>query len=167
MSLILDHIPITNRNSNISFRRKILSSKNRISSLDFNFISFSSQDPSHPIKSIFTPQNTPSNEGWLSNRYCAYPQEIMIKFPTEVNIRQLNILINESKIPKKIELINCIPIGKRNKLLINGDKNMKLIPSEFMYENIGYINFSSNAENQYKLRELRKIYINVNCEYVI
>ena len=92
MSLILDHIPITNRNSNISFRRKILSSKNRISSLDFNFISFSSQDPSHPIKSIFTPQNTPSNEGWLSNRYCAYPQEIMIKFQTEVNIRQLNIL---------------------------------------------------------------------------
>ena len=166
MSLILDHIPITNRNSNISFRRKILSSKNRISSLDFNFISFSSQDPSHPIKSIFTPQNNPSNEGWLSNRYCAYPQEIMIKFPTEVNIRQLNILINESKIPKKIELINCIPIGKRNKLLINGDKNMKLIPSEFMYENIGYINFSSNAENQYKLRELRKIYINVNCEYL-
>ena len=43
---------------------------------------------------------------------------------------------------------------------------MKLIPSEFMYENIGYINFSSNAENQYKLRELRKIYINVNWEYL-
>ena len=35
-----------------------------------------------------------------------------------------------------------------------------------MYENIGFINFSSNAENKYKLRELRKIYINVNTEYL-
>jgi len=149
------------------FRRKILSSyKNRVTPLDYNFISFSSQDPSHPINSLQHNQNLKTNEGWVSNRYCTYPQEIMIKFPTEVNIRQINILINESKIPKKIELINCIPIGKRNKFLMNSDKNVNLIPSEFMYENVGFINFSSNAENKYKLRELRKIYINVNTEYL-
>ena len=167
MSLILEKAPITNRNSNMFFRRKILSSyKNRVTPLDYNFISFSSQDPSHPIKSLQHNQNLKTNEGWVSNRYCTYPQEIMIKFPTEVNIRQINILINESKIPKKIELINCIPIGKRNKFLMNSDKNVNLIPSEFMYENVGFINFSSNAENKYKLRELRKIYINVNTEYL-
>ena len=167
MSLILEKAPITNRNSNMFFRRKILSSyKNRVTPLDYNFISFSSQDPSHPINSLQHNQNLKTNEGWVSNRYCTYPQEIMIKFPTEVNIRQINILINESKIPKKIELINCIPIGKRNKFLMNSDKNVNLIPSEFMYENVGFINFSSNAENKYKLRELRKIYINVNTEYL-
>ena len=109
MSLILEKAPITNRNSNMFFRRKILSSyKNRVTPLDYNFISFSSQDPSHPINSLQHNQNLKTNEGWVSNRYCTYPQEIMIKFPTEVNIRQINILINESKIPKKIELINCI-----------------------------------------------------------
>ena len=167
MSIFLKYNPNTNRNRNIITKRKIFSSyKNRIASLDYSFISFSSQDLTHPINAIKNNLNSPLNEGWLSNRYCAYPQEILIKFPTEVNIRQLNILINESKIPKKIELINCIPIGKKNKILINGDKNIKLIPSEFMYENIGYINFSSNAENKYKLRELRKIYINVNSEYL-
>ena len=166
MSLLLKYNPMTHRNRNVIANRIFSSYKNRISSLDYNFISFSSQDLTHPINAIKNNLNSPLNEGWLSNRYCAYPQEILIKFPTEVNIRQLNILINESKIPKKIELINCIPIGKKNKILINGDKNIKLIPSEFMYENIGYINFSSNAENKYKLRELRKIYINVNSEYL-
>ena len=167
MSLILDHAPNSNRNPNIFFRRKMLSSyKNRITALDYNFISFSSQDPSHPINSLLEIPHSQNNVGWVSNRYCTYPQEIMIKFPNEVNIRQINILINESKIPKKIELINCIPIGKRNKFLINGDKNINLIPSEFMFENIGFINFSSNAENKYKLRELRKIYININIEYL-
>ena len=167
MSLILDHKPNSSRNPNIFFPRKILSSyKNRLTPLEYNFISFSSQDPSHPINSLQQTQNSQNNEGWLSNRYCTYPQEIMIKFPTEVNIRQINILINESKIPKKIELINCIPIGKRNKFLMNSEKKVNLIPSEFMFENVGYINFSSNAENKYKLRELRKIYINVNSEYL-
>ena len=148
-------------------RRKILSSyKNRVTPLDYNFISFSSQDPYHPINSLIKALNPKNNDGWVSNRYCTYPQEFMIKFPNEVNIRQINILINESKIPKKIELINCIPIGKRNKFLMNGDKNINLIPSDFMYENIGFINFSSNAENKYQLRELRKIYININSEYL-
>ena len=160
-------MPNSNRNPNILFRRKILSSyKNRITTLDYNFVSFSSQDPSHPIHSLLEIPHSENNEGWVSSRYCTYPQEFLIKFPTEVNIRQINILINESKIPKKIELINCIPIGKRNKFMINRDKNVNLIPSEFMFENIGFINFSSNAENRYKLRELRKIYINVNTEYL-
>ena len=166
MSLLLKYNPMTHRNRNVIANRIFSSYKNRISSLDYNFISFSSQDPKHHVNSIKSNLTGQLGEGWLSNRYCAYPQEILIKFPTEVNIRQLNILINESKIPKKIELINCIPVGKKNKILINGDKNIKLIPSEFIYENIGYINFSSNAENKYKLRELRKIYINVNSEYL-
>ena len=167
MYLILEQKPNAFRNSNIFLRRKIFSSyKNRVAPLDFNFISFSSQDPYHPINSLLKALNPKNNDGWVSNRYCTYPQEFMIKFPTEVNIRQINILINESKIPKKIELINCIPIGKRNKFLMNGDKNINLIPSDFMYENIGFINFSSNAENKYQLRELRKIYININSEYL-
>ena len=167
MSLILEQKPNAFRNSNIFLRRKIFSSyKNRVAPLDFNFISFSSQDPYHPINSLIKALNTKNNEGWVSKRYCTYPQEILIKFPTEVNIRQINILINENKIPKKIELINCIPIGKRNKFLMNGDKNINLIPSEFMYENVGFINFSSNAENKYQLRELRKIYVNINSEYL-
>ena len=138
MSLILEQKPNAFRNSNIFLRRKIFSSyKNRVAPLDFNFISFSSQDPYHPINSLIKALNTKNNEGWVSKRYCTYPQEILIKFPTEVNIRQINILINENKIPKKIELINC-----------------------------GFINFSSNAENKYQLRELRKIYVNINSEYL-
>lgn len=167
MSFILDKVPNSNRSQNPPSKRKILSSyKNRITTLDYNFISFSSQDPTHPINSLLLNNSNSKNDGWLSNRYCTYPQEIMIKFPNGVNIRQINILINESKIPKKIEIINCIPVGKKNKFLINGDKNVNLIPSDFMYENIGFINFSSNAENNFKSRELRRIYININSEYL-
>jgi hypothetical protein len=83
-----------------------------------------------------------------------------------VNIRQINILINESKIPKMIEFINCVPVGDKNKFILNNNNNSRIIPSEFDYQNIGFIKLSSNVESKYKSRELRKIYINVNSEFL-
>ena len=153
-------------NNPSSARKNLLSSyKNRIIPLTYNFITFTSQDPLHPIN-LLLENNNNTKGGWLSNRYCIYPQEILIKFPSIVNIRQINILINESKIPKMIEFINCIPVGEKNKFIINNNNNSRLIPSEFMYENIGFIKLSSNTESNYKARELRKIYININAEYI-
>ena len=147
------------------FKRNIFSPfKIRITPLEYNFVNFSSQDSSHPINYLLNKNNTKG--GWVSNRYCTYPQEIFIQFPTMVNIRQINILINECKIPKSIELINCIPIGEKNKFIINNNNVSKLIPSEFMYQNIGFIKLSTNIESNYKARELRKIYININTEYI-
>ena len=158
-------ISLEANNSKLSIKRKILSSyKNRIMPLEYNFVNFTSQDPSHPINYLLNHNNTKG--GWISNRYCTYPQEIFIQFPTMVNIRQINILINECKIPKSIELINCIPVGEKNKFIINNNNVSKLIPSEFMYQNIGYIKLSTNVESNYKARELRKIYININTEYI-
>ena len=158
-------ISLEANNSKLSIKRNILSSyKNRIAPLEYNFVNFTSQDPSHPINYLLNNKNTKG--GWISNRYCTYPQEIFIQFPTMVNIRQINILINECKIPKSIELINCIPVGEKNKFIINNNNVSKLIPSEFMYQNIGYIKLSTNVESNYKARELRKIYININTEYI-
>ena len=153
-------------NSFSKTRAKLFSlNRNRIGQLEYSFINFTSQDPIHPINSLNL-KNNKNNIGWVSDRYCIYPQEILIQFPTMVNIKQINILINESKIPKMIEFINCIPVGEKNKFIINNDNISKLIPSEFNYENIGFIKLSSNAENNFKSRELRKIYINVNSEYL-
>ena len=165
MSISLEY-----NNSKTIYKRNIFSSyKNRIIPLEYNFVNFTSQDPSHPINSLLNNNNNNNNNsqgGWVSNRYCTYPQEIFIQFPTMVNIRQINILINECKIPKMIEIINCIPIGEKNKFIINNNNISKIIPSKFMYENIGFIKLSTNVESNYKARELRKIYININTEYI-
>ena len=135
---------MSNSLENTISKRNILSAfKNRITPLNYNFVNFTSQDPFHPINSLIQ-KNANNLGGWISNRYCTFPQEILIQFPTLVNLRQINILINESKIPKMIEFINCIPIGEKNKFILNNNNNSRIIPSDFMYENIGFINLSSN-----------------------
>ena len=147
-------------------KRNILSSyKNRIIPLEYNIINFTSQDQLHPINFLLL-KDKKNQSGWISNRFCTYPQEILIKFPQIVNLRQINILINENKIPKMIEFINCIPLNRKNKYIINNNKNLKEVASEFLFQNIGFIKLSSNIESSYKARELRKIYININTEYL-
>ena len=151
--------------SNIFSRNRLLSSRNRVLPLNYNFVTFTSQDPFHPINSLLQKNNN-TQGGWVSNRYCSYPQEILIQFPSNVNIRQINLIMNESKIPKMIEFINCIPIGEKNKFIINNNNDSKLIPSDFVYETIGSIKLSSNVDNNYKSRELVKTYVNVDSEYI-
>ena len=101
-----------------------------------------SEDPSFPLNNI---QIKDSNDGWISEQNCTFPQKIIIKFKKYVDLKQINIIINENKIPTIIQFINCI--------LINENK----IKNDYKYENIGYIRLSSNENTNYNSRELRKI----------
>ena len=118
-----------------------------------------SQDPSFPLNNLLNKEN---KVGWISNRFCTYPQEINIEFHSFVNIRQINILINETKIPTVIEFVNCIYMPRKNRISNDGVLSSKRnIRYEYQYRNIGYIKLSSNVESNYKARELRKIYVNL------
>ena len=72
--------------------------------LKYTIIGASSKDPDHPLEKISS--NNPQ-DGWHSARFCSYPQEIIIEFHSRVNIKQINILIHEKKIPSIIEFVNC------------------------------------------------------------
>ena len=107
------------------------------------------EDPSYPLSNL--EKTNMNNGGWLSKKFCSYPQKIIVKFNNYVNIKQINIIINENKIPTKIEFINCIELND------NSNNN----EDKYKYENIGYLNFSSNADNNYKLRQSKNMKINV------
>ena len=147
-------------------KNNIIQSKSvQLSPLKYSLINFSSQDPLHPINNLLK-AGKDEKIGWISARYCPYPQEILIEFSSKVNLRQINILINESKIPKIIEVINCIPITEDNKFIFNNNNNSRIIPNEFKFENIGYIKLSPNTKSKYRARELRKIHINIKTKYI-
>ena len=109
-----------------------------------------SEEPSFPLLNL-EERNT-SNGGWISEKNCKYPQKIIAKFNKLVDIKQINIIINETKIPTAIQFINCIELEKN----VSNNKN------KYRYENIGYIELSSNVETNYKSREFRKILLNIN-----
>ena len=155
-------IPKKNEESNKNIKSiddRNLLNKNPVP-LIYKFVNFSSEDPSHPIKSLLNHQN--KSEGWLSKRFCTYPQEIFIQFHSKVYLKQLNILINETKIPKIIELIKCIPTNINNSL----DSESSIDNPEYDFQEIGFIKFLSNVEKKYKARELRKVFLDVDLQFL-
>ena len=108
-----------------------------------------SEDPSFPLTNL--EEKNISNGGWISQQNCTYPQKIIAKFDKYVDVKQINILINEKKIPTMIKLINCIQL----------EENESNTKDKYRYEDIGYIKLSSNEDTDYSSREFRKIKVNV------
>ena len=65
-----------------------------------------SQDPFYPLNNLTTRNIL---YGWQSSRFCTYPQELVVEFYSYVNIKQINILIHEKKIPTVIEFADALP----------------------------------------------------------
>ena len=139
-------------NENLVIAKENTESKKQIPLLYFFKNNVTSQDPLYPLNNLLDKSN---KKGWISNRFCIYPQEIIVEFHSLVNIKQINILINESKIPTVIEIVNCVVLP--NDTDIRGNPNKV----NYQYTNIGFIRLSSNIETCYKARELRRIYVNL------
>lgn len=82
--------------------------------LRYEVVAHSSEDPMHPASRIQVDyQNivdqangvsAQSNNGWCSQKFCAYPQEIVLKFEAPLRLKTLQILSHEFKISSRIEL---------------------------------------------------------------
>lgn len=122
--------------------------------LKYRLIDASSEDHSHPLYELIRGQKGP---GWISSRYCEYPQTITIQFIQPVNIKQINICIHEKNIPTQIRFFAYNPSNSDEII-----KNYKNLP----YTYAGFIKMDSNTRSNYKLREFRKIYIDITCLYL-
>ena len=122
--------------------------------LKYRLIDASSEDASHPLYELIRGQKGP---GWISSRYCEYPQTITIQFIQPVNIKQINICIHEKNIPTQIRFFAYNP-SNTDEII----KNYKNLP----YTYAGFIKMDSNTRSNYKLREFRKIYIDITCLYL-
>ena len=122
--------------------------------LKYTIIGASSKDPDHSLEKISS--NNPQ-DGWHSARLCSYPQEILIKFPYPVHIRQINLLFHETLISSRIDIYHFFP-KKYNDLLIDYNS--------LTFDKIGYIIPDSNSRTDYQCREYKRISIAENCTYL-
>ena len=122
--------------------------------LKYKIIGASSEDPDHPVEKI---SSSNPQDGWHSARFCSYPQEILIKFPYPVHIRQINLLFHETLISSRIDIYHFFP-SKYSDLLMDYNS--------MIFDKIGYINPDSNSRTDYQCREYKRIAIAENCTYL-
>lgn len=122
--------------------------------LKYRLIEASSEDPEYPLYELLRGVDS---SGWVSVRFCTYPQEILLQFLTPVHLRQINILSNEKKIPSLIEFY-CFYPSNSNEMYSNY--------KSLSFDKLGYIRMDTNSKTNYKAREFRKVFVDTNCLYL-
>jgi centrosomal protein CEP104 len=125
-----------------------------IQKLKYRLLECTTEDSEFPLYELI---RGAESSGWMSVRFCTYPQEILLQFLTPVNLKQIHILCNEKKIPSLIEIYCYHPANPQDVY-----KNYK----QASFEKLGYIRMDTNSKTNYKAREFRKIYVDTTCLYL-
>ena len=118
--------------------------KKILQKLPYRIISVTSEAESFSVRELLN--HTPFSPGWQSSRFCSYPQEIQVEFPSVIHLKEIQFLSHQFKIPNKIE--------------IHIDFNGKV-------QKVGYLSLDSNERSNYQARELKTVYLNYNTQRVL
>lgn len=94
------------------------------------------------------------SKGWISGRFCRYPQYLYIRFQYPVHLTQMNILIHEKKIPSRIDFYSYFPQTQTE--FANTDY------INLPYVNFGYIKFDTNERSSFLARECKKVFLDID-----
>jgi len=101
-----------------------------------------------------------NSRGWQSQKFCDYPQEIIVQFPYLVKLKQLQFLSHQSKISSKIELFTFFP--NQSQALTN-----QIPLNEIEFKRLGYLSLDPNERSGYQARELKSVYVDRDSESVL
>jgi len=118
--------------------------------LKYRIIYCSGEEPEYPVTELLDP--TPNSRGWQSPKFCEYPQEIIVQFPSVVRLKQLQFLSHQSKIASKIELFTFLPNGQQQ-------LTSQLPLQDIQFKRLGYLSLDSNDRSGFQARELKSVYV--------
>ncbi len=113
----------------------------RLRAIPYRVVHCTSSDDQHTEREL---EKGRSRRGWHSARFCDYPQELVLRFDEEVDIREIRVLSHQSKIAAQI----LVSVG-RGPGLRGGS-----------FESLGYMRLDPNERSNFNARELKKVHVN-------
>lgn len=112
-----------------------------------------SEDKDGPATELH--RRSTDSRGWHSEKFCDFPQEVIVSFEGEVAIDAIQILGHEFKIPTKVEMYLMRPQFDQSGLLLDVDSVIKPEISK-----LGYVSMNRNEQSGHKARELKTVQLN-------
>ena len=125
--------------------------------LPYDIVYCSSHDDPFPATELLKEEeDTAALRGWQSAKNCKYPQMIILRFPCDVELSQLQILSHECKIASKVE-VRVFSIARD----VEEPLNLKSPPTfkEVKYSKLGSVGFNSNEKSKYRSKERKTVHL--------
>eukprot|EP00471_Norrisiella_sphaerica_P011583 CAMPEP_0184502940 /NCGR_PEP_ID=MMETSP0113_2-20130426/51578_1 /TAXON_ID=91329 /ORGANISM="Norrisiella sphaerica, Strain BC52" /LENGTH=937 /DNA_ID=CAMNT_0026892315 /DNA_START=100 /DNA_END=2913 /DNA_ORIENTATION=- len=116
------------------------SSSSSLPKIPFKVVYCTSSDDGHSEHEL---EKRHSKRGWQSARFCYYPQDLILQFDQEYEVRELRILSHQSKIAAKIHVSVGSGSGVRST----------------HFTGLGCLTLDPNERSNFKARELKKVHI--------
>ncbi|KAJ1631579.1 hypothetical protein T492DRAFT_869795 [Pavlovales sp. CCMP2436] len=117
--------------------------------LRFVVASCSSEDDAHPARELHN--TTQQSRGWQSAHFAPFPQELVLRFESLVNITQLQVLCHQYKIPSRVEIF------------ASTDPATLASAASASFTRLGHFSLDSNARSRFRARELKTVYIQASA----
>ncbi|XP_024540141.1 centrosomal protein of 104 kDa-like [Selaginella moellendorffii] len=111
--------------------------------LPFSVVSCSGQDDDFPANEL---SKGASGRGWQAQRFCEYPQELVIELQWPSHVFTMQLLCHEYKISSKVEIFASVLANEQM-----SSKQMK---------RLGHLSLDPNERTGFQARELKSIQIN-------
>ncbi|KAI8801922.1 hypothetical protein BJ742DRAFT_565401 [Cladochytrium replicatum] len=146
--------------------------EDRIQKLPFEIVACSGWDDDYPPEELLIQNHTPLAKGWQSQRFCSYPQRLVVRFVAgNCRVRKLQILSHHFKVPTKLEFYIGTALNVGNATANEeSDYELKLPKSkletmsgqtgkQIVFTELGFVTLGDNASTNYRARELKTIHL--------
>ncbi|KAH6577880.1 hypothetical protein BASA62_000640 [Batrachochytrium salamandrivorans] len=130
--------------------------------MDFKVLSSSGYDERHPPSELLVDKHTPMAIGWQSERFCLFPQELVLHLTAGVcRIRKIQLLAHHFKIPTRVE-VHLATVPQAAAWAGFGPGSL----SSVKFQRIGFVSLNDNVANSYRARELKTIHLDAEVNLV-
>ncbi|KAH6571218.1 hypothetical protein BASA62_003989 [Batrachochytrium salamandrivorans] len=134
----------------------------KIVKMDFKVLSSSGYDERHPPSELLVDKHTPMAIGWQSERFCLFPQELVLHLTAGVcRIRKIQLLAHHFKIPTRVE-VHLATVPQAAAWAGFGPGSL----SSVKFQRIGFVSLNDNVANSYRARELKTIHLDAEVNLV-
>mmetsp|Transcript_10050 Transcript_10050/g.15327 ORF Transcript_10050/g.15327 Transcript_10050/m.15327 type:complete len:143 (-) Transcript_10050:1768-2196(-) len=106
------------------------------------------------------------HSGWHSQRFCVYPQELVIQFSSLVKISSITFLVHQFKIPKQIDLYYFVPPQAG----MSQEQASQLIhysqPGLITFKKLGHFSLDDNMKTNFQAREMKTVHVECSCQFL-
>ncbi|XP_034162529.1 centrosomal protein of 104 kDa isoform X2 [Pangasianodon hypophthalmus] len=119
--------------------------------IGFTVISWSGHEENYSARELMV--HAPTINGWRSDRFCQFPQEITLQMVERCRIRKLQLLAHQYLISSKVEF----HIGDRE----------QASPQRLQqFRRLGYVSLSTNEKTGFRARELKSVHVDAVGTYL-
>lgn len=126
--------------------------------IPFDIVYCSSEDEPFPVTELIKDDDTPGHRGWQTAKNPTYPQSLVLRFPGDVDLRQIQVLSHECKIASKVD-VRVFSL-RDNGVDLHHDPHA-VMPSfrDVRFSKLGAVGFNSNEKSKFRSKERKTVHL--------